>query len=278
MNKVIYANIMGADVLSKNEKLFLSDLISYAHSTGYVFARNAHFAQLYGVTIRTVNRWLEKLKKLGLIRTKLERYPKSYIVKKRLIYVNMDNVSSLNDSALEATDTLISDSIQYDKDLPKSAKHMLAVLVKYSQLKGYVYASDDHFAKLFGVHRTTVARWIKTLEEIGVIEVSLDHFQRRIFICVIKKQAAKAIKSAHMLWNLCKNVMYSVTSIIQTRKKRLFTILSNLICNTERYFEKTKVDMDFIGYFLKYYIVADKILLDGGVLNDFIDSLVYVGY
>jgi len=231
MNKVIFATVMGTDSLSRNEKLFLSDLISFTQKNEYAFARNAYFAQQYGVTIRTINRWIAKLKKLELIKTRLVRFTNSYIVKKRYIYVNMDKVNAIEGTA-GATDTLISDDVQYNKAIPKSEKHMLAVLVKYAQAKGYAYASNDHFAKLFGVHKTTIYRWINRLEKSGYIKVDRNRFLRRIFIQFIQRQRRKTARCAQRhrsFFDMCKNVMYSVTSYIQTKIKILLYILCNLI-------------------------------------------------
>lgn len=228
MNKVIYANVMGTDTLSKNEKLFLSDLISFTRSNEYVFAGNAYFAQQYGVTIRTINRWLVKLKKLELIRTRLVRHAKSYIVKKRYIYVNMDQVNALK-ATTRSTDTLISDDIQYNMTIPKSEKHLLAVLVKYSQTKGYAYASIDHFAKIFGVHRATVARWMNRLEQRGYIRIDHDRFLRRIFIQHQRRRAAGRAGERLSFFERYKNVMYSVTSFLHTRIKKLMYNLCYLM-------------------------------------------------
>lgn len=228
MNKVIYAAVMGADSLSRNEKLFLSDLISFTQSNEYAFASNAYFARQYSVTIRTINRWLEKLKKLELIKTRLVRYAKSYIVKKRYIYVNMEKVNALKGIA-GTTDTLISGAIQYSKAIPKSEKLMLAVLVKYSQTKGYVYASDDHFAKIFGVHRATVRRWLKKLAASDYIRIDHDRFLRRIFLLLQSKKTTRHKTKCFSFFMKCKNVMYSVTSILQARIKRLLYILCNLM-------------------------------------------------
>ncbi len=222
MNKVIFASIMCADALSRNEKLFLCDLISFSKNQKCVFAGNAYFAQQYGVTVRTVSRWLEKLKKLELVKTKLERQAKTYMVKKRYIYVNMDKIHTLECGSAGATDTLISDDIQYNPSIPKSEKHMLAVLVKYSQKLGYVYASDKHFADIFGVHRTTVRRWLNHLAADGYIRIDRNHFIRRIFILCTHavKTAGRAIRH-FSFFDVCKNVMYSVTSFLRTGIRKL---------------------------------------------------------
>lgn len=229
MNKVIYANIICADALSRNEKLFLSDLISFTRNQKYVFAGNAYFAEQYGVTIRTVNRWLEKLKKLELINTRLIRQTRSFMVTKRYIYVDMDKINALECSP-GATDTLISDDIQYNQSIPKSEKHMLAMLTKYSMKLGYVYAADDHFAKIFGVHRTTVRRWLRQLAVSGYIKIDQGRFFRRIFIvCAQVAMAAGRAVRRFYFFNMCKNVMYSVTSFLHARIKKFLYTLCNFM-------------------------------------------------
>lgn len=228
MNKVIYATVMGTDMLSRNEKLFLSDLISFTRNNEYVFAGNAYFAKQYGVTIRTINRWLEKLKQLNLINTRLIRQTRSYVVTKRYIYVNIDKINALECSS-GATDTLISANVQYNKDIPKSIKHMLVTLIKYSQVRGYVFATDDHFANLFSVHKTTIRRWLKQLSADGYIKIDHDHFLRRIFIRYQQNRRPRRTALRLSFFTKCKNVMYSVTSFLHTRIKKFLYALCNFI-------------------------------------------------
>lgn len=99
-----YYAILPADVrydkrLSGNEKLLYCEITSLTHKEGYCWATNAYFADIYGVDKRTIQRWLDKLKKHKYIRIQLKYVRGTKQVDSRKIWIKdssftVQNVSS----------------------------------------------------------------------------------------------------------------------------------------------------------------------------------------
>lgn len=65
---VIPAQVRYAPEIPAGAKLLYGEISSLTDQRGYCYASNAYFAELYGVGVRTVQRWLDALKSAGLIR------------------------------------------------------------------------------------------------------------------------------------------------------------------------------------------------------------------
>lgn len=65
---VIPAQIRYAPDLPAGAKLLYAEISSLTDARGYCFASNRYFAELYGIGIRTVQRYLDALKSSGMIR------------------------------------------------------------------------------------------------------------------------------------------------------------------------------------------------------------------
>lgn len=79
--------------------------------------------------------------------------------------------------------------VRYDKDLIPNAKLLYGEITALSNTNGYAYASNEYFAKLYNVSKTSISLWIKDLEEKGYIETVLIYkentkqiLQRNIYI------------------------------------------------------------------------------------------------
>lgn len=70
---VIPAHIRYCKELEGNAKLLYGELTALSSMYGYCWATNEYFANLYGVDVRTIQNWLESLKKLGFISVQLEK-------------------------------------------------------------------------------------------------------------------------------------------------------------------------------------------------------------
>ena len=64
---VIPANIRYDESLPPNAKLLYGEITALCNTEGYCWASNKYFAALYGVTDRTIQRWLEVLNERGYI-------------------------------------------------------------------------------------------------------------------------------------------------------------------------------------------------------------------
>lgn len=61
-------------------------------------------------------------------------------------------------------------NVRYDKGLPPNAKLLYAEITALSNEKGYCWASNEYFAKLYEVTNRTVTAWITILEEKGYVK------------------------------------------------------------------------------------------------------------
>ena len=61
--------------------------------------------------------------------------------------------------------------IRYDERLKPMEKIMYVELTVLTYMKGYCYASNSYFAKLYKVHKNTVSLWLKNLERYGYIDI-----------------------------------------------------------------------------------------------------------
>lgn len=65
--------------------------------------------------------------------------------------------------------SIIPANVRYDKRLIPSAKLLYGEITALSNQKGYCWASNNYFMKLYGVSRNTVQSWLKSLEDYGYI-------------------------------------------------------------------------------------------------------------
>lgn len=90
-NKVNYYAIIPATVrysksLKANEKLLYGEITSLSNKNGFCYAKNRYFADLYGVSIETVSRWLSNLQKCGFIQIEVKRNENKEVIA-RYIYI-----------------------------------------------------------------------------------------------------------------------------------------------------------------------------------------------
>ena len=59
--------------------------------------------------------------------------------------------------------------VRYDRDISPNAKLLFSELTVLCDKEGYCWASNGYFAKLYGVDKLTVSRWINQLKKKGYI-------------------------------------------------------------------------------------------------------------
>jgi DnaD/phage-associated family protein len=64
---------------------------------------------------------------------------------------------------------IIPANVRYDKDLSPNAKLLYGEITALCNEKGYCWAGNSYFADLYGKDKSTIARWIKQLEDKGYI-------------------------------------------------------------------------------------------------------------
>ena len=84
---------------------------------------------------------------------------------------------------------IIPASVRYDKNLKPMEKIIYSEITALVNSKGYCYATNSYFAKLYEVHKKTVAHWISNLVNLGYIRVEMilrrggkEVEERRIYI------------------------------------------------------------------------------------------------
>lgn len=70
---VIPAHVRYCKELEANAKLLYGELTALANMSGYCWASNQYFAELYGVEVRSIQNWLESLKKHGFIHIEIQK-------------------------------------------------------------------------------------------------------------------------------------------------------------------------------------------------------------
>lgn len=64
---------------------------------------------------------------------------------------------------------IIPANVRYDQNLPANAKLLYGEITALCNEKGYCWASDKYFSDLYGVSKTTIQNWLKSLYENGYI-------------------------------------------------------------------------------------------------------------
>lgn len=84
---VIPANIRYDEKLTPNAKLLYGEITALSNKEGVCWASNEYFCKLYKTSDRSIQRWLDDLKKAGHIKVKLEYKQGSKEVKNRFLKI-----------------------------------------------------------------------------------------------------------------------------------------------------------------------------------------------
>lgn len=128
---------------------------------------------------------------------------------------------------------IIPANVRYDEELKPNAKLLYGEITALSNEKGYCWASNGYFSKLYRVSRETVSRWIGDLENKGYIttqliyrENSREIKERRIYIAPIDKK----------INTYCQNNQYPIDEKVNTpideKIKDNNTVSNNTVNNT----------------------------------------------
>lgn len=66
-------------------------------------------------------------------------------------------------------------SVRYDKDLKANEKILYSEISVLCNKTGYCYATNEHFAKLYDVHKNTISLWINNLKSKGYIGTKITY-------------------------------------------------------------------------------------------------------
>lgn len=95
MEQSNYYSIIPADVryderLKANEKLLYGEIVCLCNKSGYCYATNEYFSNLYNVSTRSITEWIKKLEKCNHIVCVVDtkRFKDGTVKKERKIYLN----------------------------------------------------------------------------------------------------------------------------------------------------------------------------------------------
>lgn len=81
---IIPATVRYSKDLSPNEKLMYSEITALSNKYGYCKALNNYFAELYGVSVKTVSKWISNLEKHGFIEREVLRDQSNQVIGRKL--------------------------------------------------------------------------------------------------------------------------------------------------------------------------------------------------
>ena len=64
-------------------------------------------------------------------------------------------------------------TVRYDNRLKANEKLLFGEITALSNMKGYCYAANKYFSKLYNVATPTVSKWINHLKELGYVKVEM---------------------------------------------------------------------------------------------------------
>lgn len=128
-------------------------------------------------------------------------------------------------------------NIRYDERLTPNAKLLYGEITALCNEKGYCWATNDYFAKLYSVSKTSISTWIKNLVECGYIEST-----------ILYKEGTKEIDKRYLRLlngatqeNLNTPTQENLNTPTQENLKENNTLINNtLINNTKNKGENTR--------------------------------------
>ena len=109
-------------------------------------------------------------------------------------------------------------SVRYDERLKPSEKILYAEITALINIKGYCYATNQYFSKLYGVHKNSISIWINNLIKCGYLKVKYvireiegqKRQERRIYV-VKRKEIKKEIEDT----NFCEGVSQKTVMVTE---------------------------------------------------------------
>ena len=88
---IIPASIRYDDSLTASEKLFYGEITALTYKTGECWATNTYFANLYGVSTRSITSWIAHLERRGYIQTENFYRENTKEIEKRVLKIPLEN-------------------------------------------------------------------------------------------------------------------------------------------------------------------------------------------
>lgn len=120
-------------------------------------------------------------------------------------------------------------TVRYDKDLPPNAKLLYGEITALCNEKGFCWASNDYFAKLYNCTRQSVSGWIGKLKNKGYISVE-----------IVYKEGSKEILDRYIKiseYPIQKNLNTPIQNNLKENNTDINTTSNNTINNISVEFE-----------------------------------------
>lgn len=125
-------------------------------------------------------------------------------------------------------------NVRYDNRLKAAEKILYCEITALSDANGYCHAGNGYFADLYGVDDSTIRRWIRSLKNLGYVDVVYcmegDNQQRRIVPCGVCPEGGYVVpapgKNTRLPWAKIpappgQNCPHNNTSINNTRDNNI---------------------------------------------------------
>lgn len=171
---IIPANVRYDKDLAPNAKLLYGEITALCNEKGYCWASNQYFAELYGVSVLSVKRWINLLVAKGYVYRRLTYKPNSKEVDKRIlsieggIKIDTTSVQKCYDPSIKNdtssgikndtdNNTVINNTFNNKKDV-YTRKH------KYGEYQ-HVLLTDKEHTHLVELYGSSLDEHIKILDE-----------------------------------------------------------------------------------------------------------------
>lgn len=151
---------------------------------------------------------------------------------------------------------IIPANVRYDEELKDKAKLLYGEITALTNEKGFCWATNNYFAELYKVNKSTISRLIKNLADEGYIKIELIYQGKEIIGRKIFLSSAIPIdeKINTPVQNSQEGVDEKINTPIDQKVKGNNTIYNNTINNTIN--KKRKTDIDVL---IDEYTTNDKL-------------------
>ncbi len=116
---------------------------------------------------------------------------------------------------------IIPADVRYDEELTPNAKLLYGEITALCNEKGYCWAGNGYFADLYQKNKSTIARWLKQLEDKGFISRE-----------VIYKEGSREIENRYM--RICnEGIGKNETTPIRKNERDNITLINTTSNNTK---------------------------------------------
>ena len=156
--------------------------------------------------------------------------------------------------------------VRYDKNITANAKLLYGEITSLCDKEGYCWATNDYFAKLYGVSKTSISIWIKSLIDNGYIESQLIYKEgsKEIlnrYLKIIKEGYLKNLKGGIKENLKDNNINYNNTSI-NINNNNIYEFIEQNFCRTLNPLEYEEVskweDNELTRYAIKEAVLSGK--------------------